>query len=126
MTENGNMKKTLFLGFQFFFLFSAFVSAQNMVVLMNAQDGNKTIGLISIILINVSLGITSIFTPNIVSKFKSKWVLLISSFGYTFFLASGIIVESSISNQASNISVFVGAILCGIGASTIWVKNFLL
>jgi hypothetical protein len=93
-----------------------------MVTELHEKGGMKHLGLISIILLNISLGITSIFAPHIVRQSKAKWILFASSLGYTAFLGSGIIASADVSDAVKKAVVIIGSILCGIGAANLWVS----
>jgi hypothetical protein len=95
-----------------------------MITQLHDQEKEKNLGMISILVLNISLGITCIFAPSIVQKVKSRWIMLISSFGYTAFLASGIVASSDMSSTGKKSFVLIGSMLCGIGAAIIWVTLF--
>jgi hypothetical protein len=115
--------------------FSAYNTTQNLITYLYGKIGYTNLGSVALFTLYGVFGFCNLFAINIIKKFPFKWIMMFSSFGYTSFTAAGIFVASCNPTNGDNTHPHIGhcsessvypvviicAILCGMGASTIWV-----
>ena len=119
--------KIFILSVTFMLLFSAFGSAQNLVSTLYSNYNN--LGIYSLMLLYVVFAFASLFANEVISRFNYKPIFVISSLGYTSYIAAGILVSLCDGESESGVcsetviyaAVLVGASLCGYSASLIWI-----
>jgi len=80
-------------------------------------------------LLYVVFAFASLFANEVISRFNYKPIFVISSLGYTSYIAAGILVSLCDGESESGVcsetviyaAVLVGASLCGYSASLIWI-----
>ncbi|EGR34910.1 major facilitator superfamily protein, putative [Ichthyophthirius multifiliis] len=135
--ENNNLQKQnpkkliKRLSIIFLILFSAFISAQNLIGTLYASMNYNNLGLLSTLFIYFFFAIACVFANFYVSKYTYLQVFFYSSIPYTLFVSSGIWVclcselqnQGLCSDQIVYFIVLICASLTGIAASTLWVNQ---
>lgn len=72
-----------------------------------------------------AFGITTLFSSFIVKRLGYKKAMFFSSLGYAIFEATGLLVVTNLNppHELVWIVVIIGAIICGISASVLWVAQ---
>ncbi|EGR32368.1 major facilitator superfamily protein, putative [Ichthyophthirius multifiliis] len=132
--EYQSQKKTIYLlSFSFMLMCSAYSSTSNLVATLYKNLEYNNLGLISLLLLNLIYGFSSLFLAKyIINKISFKFTFIISSIGYNCFTVSGIWVcickDSEQNTQLCSpelvyFIVLFFSTLCGVAMSIIWVAQ---
>ena len=106
-------------------MFTSFNSLQSIVSKLYEDYHYNNLGQTAILFLYFAFGIFTVFSSYIIKALGYKKCMFFSSLGYAIFEATGIVVASqlNIPTVLVWIIVIVGAVLCGISASILWVAQ---
>lgn len=125
LTVKEQYVRIIYLGISFMIMFTSYNSLQNIVSKLYEEYDYKNLGQTALLLIYGAFGVNVIFSSFIVKKLGYKKSMFFASLGYGIFEATGLLIvtEIDIPHWVVWIAVVLGAIICGVSASTIWVAQ---
>ena len=106
-------------------MFTSFNSLQSIVSKLYEDYHYTNLGQTAILFLYFAFGIFTVFSSYIIKALGYKKSMFLSSLGYAIFEATGIVVASEVNIPTVLvwIIVIIGAVLCGISASILWVAQ---
>ena len=106
-------------------MFTSFNSLQNIVSKLYDEYNFNNMGQTAIMCIYGTFGVTSLFSSFIVKKLGYKKSMFLSALAYSIFEATGLVIVTGLGIPPGFVWVIVsvGACICGMGASILWVAQ---
>lgn len=125
LTKKQQYSRIIFLGISFMIMFTSFNSLQNIVAKLYEEYHFNNMGQTAIMCIYGTFGVTSLFSSFIVKKLGYKKSMFLSALAYLVFEATGLIIVTDLDVPPWLVwtVVNVGACICGMGASILWVAQ---
>ena len=125
LSVRGQYTRIIFMGLSFMIMFTSFNSLQNIVSKLYEEYNYQNMGQTAILFLYAAFGVSTFFTSFIVKTLGYKKTLFFSSLGYAIFQATGLIIvtELNIPRVLVWFIIILGAMICGISASALWVAQ---
>lgn len=106
-------------------MFTSFNSLQNIVSKLYDEYGYQNLGQTALMFIYGAFGVGVFFSSFIVKKLGYKKAMFFSSLGYGVFEATGFLIVTNVDLPHALVWVIIclGACVCGVSASTLWVAQ---
>ena len=117
--------RVIFMGLSFMIMFTSFNSLQNIVSKLYEEYGYNNMGQTAILFLYAAFGVSTFFTSFIVKSLGYKKTLFFSSLGYAIFEATGLLIVTELNIPKPLVwgIIILGAMICGISASALWVAQ---
>ncbi len=117
--------RVIFMGVSFMIMFTSFNSLQNIVSKLYEEYHFNNLGQTAILFLYAAFGVSTFFTSFIVKTLGYKKTLFFSSLGYAIFEATGLIIVMGLNIPTEMVwgIIILGAIICGVSASALWVAQ---
>lgn len=125
LTKKQQYSRIIYLGISFMIMFTSFNSLQNIVSKLYDEYNFKNMGQTAVMAIYAAFGVTTLFSSFIVKKLGYKKAMFCASLGYGVFQSTGLLIvtEIDIPHPVIWVAVILGALICGVSASVLWVAQ---